>query len=190
VDFGITAEQKVLIQRVDRLVKECIAPRAAHYDLALEAPREDIQQLHREGWLLANLDRKRGGLGYGLYGDDPLAFFLLDEHLAYGQPLNCTLLSGSQQCLDDDYSDRNRGADRPLDRTHGQTRRVASRLRCRTPRSAAQHRNAGQGRISGERHEALCDECNVSRVVLDRQRGLRRPTESAPCSWCIETLPV
>jgi alkylation response protein AidB-like acyl-CoA dehydrogenase len=86
VDFGITAAQKVLIQRVDRLVKERIAPRAAHYDLALEAPVEDIQELHREGWLLANLDRKRGGLGYGLYGDDPLAFFLLDEQLAYGNP--------------------------------------------------------------------------------------------------------
>jgi alkylation response protein AidB-like acyl-CoA dehydrogenase len=36
--------------------------------------------------LLANLDRKRGGLGYGLYGDDPLSFFLIDEHLAYGNP--------------------------------------------------------------------------------------------------------
>jgi len=45
-----------------------------------------MQELHREGWLLANLERKRGGLGYGLYGDDPLAFFLLDEHLAHGNP--------------------------------------------------------------------------------------------------------
>jgi alkylation response protein AidB-like acyl-CoA dehydrogenase len=49
-------------------------------------PAEDIQDLHREGWLLANLDRKRGGLGYGLYGGDPLSFFLIDEHLAYGNP--------------------------------------------------------------------------------------------------------
>jgi alkylation response protein AidB-like acyl-CoA dehydrogenase len=86
VDFGLTVEQKVPIQRADRLVKERIAPRAVHYDLALEAPAEDIQDLHREGWLLANLERKRGGLGYGLYGDDPLSFFLLDEHLAYGNP--------------------------------------------------------------------------------------------------------
>ena len=52
----------------------------------LPMPAEDIEDLHREGWLLANLDRKRGGLGYGLYGDDPLAFFLLDEYLAYGNP--------------------------------------------------------------------------------------------------------
>jgi hypothetical protein len=34
-----------------------------------------MRDLHREGWLLANLERKHGGLGYGLYGDDPLAFF-------------------------------------------------------------------------------------------------------------------
>jgi alkylation response protein AidB-like acyl-CoA dehydrogenase len=74
------------VERVDRLVKECIARRAAQYDLAFEAPTEDIQDLHREGWLLANLARDRGGLGYGLYGDDPLAFFLLDECLAYGNP--------------------------------------------------------------------------------------------------------
>jgi len=56
-------------------VQERIAPRAAQYALALEAPGEDMQELHREGWLLANLERKRGGLGYGLYGDDRLIFF-------------------------------------------------------------------------------------------------------------------
>jgi len=86
VDFGLTKEQKLLVERVEQLVQERIAPRAAQYDLTLEAPGKDIQDLHREGWLLANLERKRGGLGYGLYGDDPLAFFLLDEQLAYGNP--------------------------------------------------------------------------------------------------------
>ena len=86
MDFGLTMDQKGLIERVDELVNQRIAPRAAQYDLATEMPAEDIQDLHREGWLLANLDRKRGGLGYGLYGDDPLSFFLIDEHLAYGNP--------------------------------------------------------------------------------------------------------
>jgi alkylation response protein AidB-like acyl-CoA dehydrogenase len=86
VDFGLTKEQKLLVERVERLVQERIARRAAEYDLTLEAPAEDIRDLHREGWLLANLEQKRGGLGYGLYGDDPLAFFLLDEYLAYGNP--------------------------------------------------------------------------------------------------------
>ena len=64
VDFGLTKEQKLLVERVERLVQERIAPRAAQYDLALEAPTEDIEDLHREGWLLANLERKRGGLVY------------------------------------------------------------------------------------------------------------------------------
>jgi len=49
VDFGLTKEQKLLVERVDRLVKERIARRAAQYDQAIEAPREDIQDLHREG---------------------------------------------------------------------------------------------------------------------------------------------
>ena len=86
MDFGFTQEQQALIDRVDRLVRERIAPRAAGYDENLEAPVKDLQDLHREGWLLANLDKRRGGLGYGLHGDDPLSFFLIDEHLADGNP--------------------------------------------------------------------------------------------------------
>ncbi len=86
MDFELTTDHKQLIQKVDRLVKERISPRAAEYDQSLESPVEDIQDLHREGWLLANLERRYGGLGYGLDGDDPLAFFLLIEHLAHGNP--------------------------------------------------------------------------------------------------------
>jgi alkylation response protein AidB-like acyl-CoA dehydrogenase len=86
VDFGFTVEQQHLIERVNALVKERIAPRAAQYDAEFAMPVEDIQDLHRQGWLLANLDKRRGGLGFGLYGDDPLSFFLIDEYLAYGNP--------------------------------------------------------------------------------------------------------
>jgi alkylation response protein AidB-like acyl-CoA dehydrogenase len=86
LDFGFTQEQQRLIERVNALVNDRISPRAAQYDLSFEAPVEDIQDLHREGWLMANLDKRRGGLGFGLYGDDPLAFFLIDEYLAYGNP--------------------------------------------------------------------------------------------------------
>ena len=68
MDFGFTADQQHLIDRVIRLVRERIGPRAAQYDLSFESPVEDIQDIHREGWLLANLDKRRGGLGYGLYG--------------------------------------------------------------------------------------------------------------------------
>jgi alkylation response protein AidB-like acyl-CoA dehydrogenase len=89
-------DQKALIERVDKLVKERIAPRAARYDQATEVPGEDIEDLDREGWLLADLDRKRGGLGYGLYGDDPLSFFLLDEYLAYGNPSTAHSLNSNR----------------------------------------------------------------------------------------------
>ena len=86
MDFGFTPDQQRLIERVNSLVKERIAPRAAGYDAEFAPPLDDIRDLHREGWLLANLDKRRGGLGFGLYGDDPLSFFLIDEHLAYGNP--------------------------------------------------------------------------------------------------------
>ncbi len=86
MDFSFTQDQRQLIERVNHLVKERIAPRAAQYDTAFGAPVEDIRDLHDQGWLLANLGKRRGGLGFGLYGDDPLAFFLIDEHLAYGNP--------------------------------------------------------------------------------------------------------
>ena len=86
MDFGFTEQQQELIDRIQRLISDRIAPRAAHYDQSFEAPAEDIQDLHKEGWLLANLNKRRGGLGYGLHGDDPLAFFILDEYLAYGNP--------------------------------------------------------------------------------------------------------
>ncbi|MSP38080.1 MAG: acyl-CoA dehydrogenase [Deltaproteobacteria bacterium] len=86
MDFGFTPAQQALIERVSALAKERMAPRAAQYDADFAMPADDLLDIHREGWLLANLDKKRGGLGFGLYGDDPLSFFLIDEHLAYGNP--------------------------------------------------------------------------------------------------------
>jgi len=86
MEFELTQKQTQLVQRMDQLVKERIATRATEYDRSTEVPVEDIQDLHHEGWLLANLDCRYGGLGYGLDGDDPLAFFLLIEHLARGNP--------------------------------------------------------------------------------------------------------
>ena len=74
MDFGFTQDQQHLTARVDKLVQERIARRAAQHDQGYEAPVEDIEDLFREGWLLANLDKRHGGLGYGLYGDDPLSF--------------------------------------------------------------------------------------------------------------------
>ena len=49
VEFELTPEQKQLVERVDRIVKERIAPRAAGYDHSMEVPAEDIRDLHRKG---------------------------------------------------------------------------------------------------------------------------------------------
>ena len=49
MDFELTPEQRTLVERVNTLVKERIAPRAADYDRSMEAPMEDIRDLHREG---------------------------------------------------------------------------------------------------------------------------------------------
>ena len=56
MDFGFTQDRQRLIDRVNALVKERIAPRAAGYDAEFAAPLDDIRDLHREGWLLAKLD--------------------------------------------------------------------------------------------------------------------------------------
>ncbi len=63
-----------------------MAERADRYDRAYEAPLEDIADLNREGLLLANLDKRLGGLGFGVDGEDPLAFVLAIEHLAMVNP--------------------------------------------------------------------------------------------------------
>ena len=78
MDFGLTTEQKLLVERIEQLVQELAARCAVRSRFG--GARGRHADLHREGWLLANLERKRGGLGCGLYGDDPLVFFLLDEH--------------------------------------------------------------------------------------------------------------
>src|SRR6266550_5891118 len=45
MDFGFTQEQQKLIDRVNQLVQQRIAPRAAQYDQSFEAPIADIQDL-------------------------------------------------------------------------------------------------------------------------------------------------
>ncbi len=86
MDSGLSKEHQQLVERVDELVRERFVPRAARYDERYEAPWEDIQDLHKEGWLLSNLRKEYGGLGYGTDGDDPLPFFRLIERLARGNP--------------------------------------------------------------------------------------------------------
>jgi alkylation response protein AidB-like acyl-CoA dehydrogenase len=84
--FKLTDAQKALIAKVDRLAEERFAPRAAKYDAGADVPVEDLQDLHKEGLLLACADKKWGGLGYGVHQDDPLCFFLTIERIARVNP--------------------------------------------------------------------------------------------------------
>ena len=157
MDFGFTQEQQKLIDRVNQLVQERIAPRAAQYDQSFEAPIEDVQDLHREGWLLANLDKRRGGLGFGLHGDDPLSFFLHRRAPGLRQSFDGALFPGAQQRADDDRRHGQRRANPTLDRADGQTRRIDSRRRRRTARERADRRQSESTAaivVSGTKHYA------------------------------------
>ena len=63
------------MERVNELVKERIAPRAASYASPSSPCRWKIctVSMAKAGYF-ANLDKKRGGLGLREYGDDPLSF--------------------------------------------------------------------------------------------------------------------
>ncbi|MFA7679492.1 MAG: acyl-CoA dehydrogenase family protein [Pigmentiphaga sp.] len=82
----LSREQQALIEQVDALVFSSIAKRAAELDVKGLFPEADFNDLHREGLLLATLPKQDGGLDYGFDGQDPLAFFLIIERLAMGNP--------------------------------------------------------------------------------------------------------
>ena len=170
MDFGFTQEQQKLIDRVNQLVQERIAPRAAQYDQSFEAPIEDVQDLYDEGWLLANLDKRRGGLGYGLHGDDPLSFFLIDEHLAYGNPstAHCFQVHNNALMMIDAMA-----ADAQIQRWIEPTVKRGALIPgagAEPLRKRADHGKARQRRLPGQRHKALRHQRKLGRVALDRPR--------------------
>jgi alkylation response protein AidB-like acyl-CoA dehydrogenase len=61
--MALTPEQRLVVERVARLTRERIAPRAADYDLAAQNPVESWRDLWREGYLAAVIPRSYGGLG-------------------------------------------------------------------------------------------------------------------------------
>ncbi|HUP36316.1 MAG TPA: acyl-CoA dehydrogenase family protein [Candidatus Limnocylindria bacterium] len=58
-----TAAQKAILDRVDRLTQEQIAPRAAEYDAAAANPVDSWRTLERDGFLAACVPTAYGGLG-------------------------------------------------------------------------------------------------------------------------------
>lgn len=59
----LTSAQRAVIERVERLTRERIAPRAAHYDAAGTNPVESWRDLWVEGFLAMAIPREYGGLG-------------------------------------------------------------------------------------------------------------------------------
>ncbi|HEV8440670.1 MAG TPA: acyl-CoA dehydrogenase family protein [Methylomirabilota bacterium] len=59
----LTAAQQSIVDRVDRLTREGIAPRAALYDQAGQNPVESWRDLGREGFLASAIPAGHGGLG-------------------------------------------------------------------------------------------------------------------------------
>ena len=55
--------QRAVVDRVDRLTRERIAPRAAEYDVAGANPVDSWRDLWRDGFLAAAIPRAHGGLG-------------------------------------------------------------------------------------------------------------------------------
>ncbi len=60
---GLTAGQPAVVDRVARITRDKIAPRAAEYDKAGVNPVDSWHELGREGFLAAAIPRAHGGLG-------------------------------------------------------------------------------------------------------------------------------
>ncbi|HKB26941.1 MAG TPA: acyl-CoA dehydrogenase family protein [Methylomirabilota bacterium] len=61
--MALTPEQRLVVERVARLTRERIAPRAARYDVEAQNPLESWRDLWSEGFLAAAIPRAYGGLG-------------------------------------------------------------------------------------------------------------------------------
>jgi len=59
----LNAEQRRVVERVQQLTRERIAPRAGDYDLAGQNPVESWRDLWAEGYLASAIPRPHGGLG-------------------------------------------------------------------------------------------------------------------------------
>lgn len=61
--YGLSSDQQRVVDRVDRLTREKIAPRAAQYDRDGANPAESWKDLWREGFLTGAVPAAYGGLG-------------------------------------------------------------------------------------------------------------------------------
>ena len=79
MDFSFDPEQRALLDRVEALTRERLAPRAAHYDREIRHPVESWRDLWEHGLLGLNIPRAYGGLEA-----DPLTYVAAIEMMAQG----------------------------------------------------------------------------------------------------------
>ncbi len=67
MDFGVNPKYSDLVERASKYAREMLAPRAREYDEEGKFPRENFEDLHREGFTALTLPEHLGGRG--LYSD-------------------------------------------------------------------------------------------------------------------------
>jgi alkylation response protein AidB-like acyl-CoA dehydrogenase len=82
MNLHLPPAQQSLLERVRELAREKIAPRAAHYDRAMEFPHEDFDELFQAGLLAPAIPKAYGGLGLGPLQGDAFTLWMMTKELA------------------------------------------------------------------------------------------------------------
>lgn len=78
----LNSSQQELLARARDLASSRFAPRAAEYDRTASFPKEDFEDLFREGLLAVVVPREYGGLGLGPYHGNVLTLWLVTKEIA------------------------------------------------------------------------------------------------------------
>ncbi len=79
MDFALTDQQQQVVSTAQRVARDCLEPRAAHYDETASHPVENWRDVWKNGLLAMAVPRKYGGLGL-----DMLTYVMVIEKLAQG----------------------------------------------------------------------------------------------------------
>lgn len=79
MDWGLSKEQREIVEKAGHVAQECLAPRASHYDAAATHPVESWRDVWRNGLLAMGVPQRYGGLEL-----DMLTYCMAVERLAAG----------------------------------------------------------------------------------------------------------
>jgi alkylation response protein AidB-like acyl-CoA dehydrogenase len=82
MDRDLSPDHQRLVERLARLTREKVAPRAAQYDASASFPKEDFDDLFHEGYLAAAVPAAYGGLGLGPLCGSTLTLWALTGEVA------------------------------------------------------------------------------------------------------------